>query len=415
MSILPPLPAFRMGRGGLLLPDAFGSLESEHKRWHLALLPKDRVFKAEPDTAAATAAASGGERGGRAWCLCRCRHTYARIIYRRPIEILNAPVFFDKPQNHGHQMNSYHHYTHVHTHPQVSSSSRCSKPKRAAPSRAKTLGCPIIGLYTPSSLSTKHSKQSHHATAHHPPSFVPAPRRLFCLCKGNFKVRFPPPGPTPLSHSPKATKRSSSRPSLFSRFIYPTQDSSHKSISIPLPLSNLTMPHFIYPSHPPPPTRSPHPSNASMSFPVFYINLADSYDRRARTEHNFGSLWDLRRVEAVDGRAGGREGGLAEATVQRLIEPRSWQMIRKKLSEGYIKRYSPKGRPLRSVRRGISRVEVACILSHLSAVKKAYLEGHERVLIIEDDLSTELMYVGGRVGRGGEGGRKDVYAYYKCW
>ena len=46
-------------------------------------------------------------------------------------------------------------------------------------------------------------------------------------------------------------------------------------------------------------------------------------------------------------------------------------------------------------------MEVACILSQLGAMKRAYLEGHEHVLIIEDDLSTELMYVGG----GREGGK----------
>jgi len=56
------------------------------------------------------------------------------------------------------------------------------------------------------------------------------------------------------------------------------------------------------------------------------------------------------------------------------------------------------------------------VLWCVSVVRKAHLEGHEHVLIIEDGVSTELMYVGGEGGR--EGGREtggkegtDAYAH----
>jgi len=56
------------------------------------------------------------------------------------------------------------------------------------------------------------------------------------------------------------------------------------------------------------------------------------------------------------------------------------------------------------------------VLWYVSVVRKAYLEGHEHVLIIEDGVSTEVMDVGGEGGR--EGGREtgenegtDAYAH----
>ena len=56
------------------------------------------------------------------------------------------------------------------------------------------------------------------------------------------------------------------------------------------------------------------------------------------------------------------------------------------------------------------------MLWYVSVVRKAYLEGHEHVLIIEDGVSTEVMDVGGEGGR--EGGREtgenegtDAYAH----
>ncbi len=36
---------------------------------------------------------------------------------------------------------------------------------------------------------------------------------------------------------------------------------------------------------------------------------------------------------------------------------------------------------------------MACILSHLTAIRQAYLDGAPVAMVIEDDLSPELMYV----------------------
>jgi GR25 family glycosyltransferase involved in LPS biosynthesis len=120
--------------------------------------------------------------------------------------------------------------------------------------------------------------------------------------------------------------------------------------------------------------------------------LSRGLQKAGRTEKNFGSVWNLRRVTAVDGTAEARrEGDLAEETLKQYIEPGHWQIIRKKLHDGDMNETSTKVCPIKLMREPLSRSELACILSHLNAVKQEYLKGHNHVLIIEDDLSVDMM------------------------
>jgi len=109
----------------------------------------------------------------------------------------------------------------------------------------------------------------------------------------------------------------------------------------------------------------------TLPFPVYYINMDGSEDRRKRTELLFGNLWDLRRSPAVAGSDSEALGGLLGIEIyQRLAT--------------YIEheRYND---------RTVAWNEAGCTLSHLTTIRKAYLENHEMVMIMEDDVSPALM------------------------
>lgn len=109
----------------------------------------------------------------------------------------------------------------------------------------------------------------------------------------------------------------------------------------------------------------------SVPFPVYYINLDRSEDRRKRTEFLFGDLWDLRRSPAVAGTdSGALLGLLGNETYQR------------KASYIQRERYNDEA---------VAWNEAATTLSHLITIRKAYLENHDMVMIVEDDLSPALM------------------------
>lgn len=109
----------------------------------------------------------------------------------------------------------------------------------------------------------------------------------------------------------------------------------------------------------------------AVPFPVYYINLDRSEDRRKRTELLFGDLWDLRRSPAV-------AGADSEALV-RLLGNETYQ---RKASYIQRERYNDEA---------VAWNEAATTLSHLITIRKAYLENHEMVMIMEDDVSPALM------------------------
>lgn len=127
-----------------------------------------------------------------------------------------------------------------------------------------------------------------------------------------------------------------------------------------------------------------HSSDYRLPFPVYYINLNQSVDRRRRMEKNFGAIWDLRRVSAIDGQD-------ASACTQHLGE-RAYRRLGKHLR-------APEDSPVGNISSTPSFVffmaqgDLGAILSHLLAIRRAYLEGNEIVMIVEDDLSPILMYV----------------------
>jgi GR25 family glycosyltransferase involved in LPS biosynthesis len=125
--------------------------------------------------------------------------------------------------------------------------------------------------------------------------------------------------------------------------------------------------------------------NYSLSFPVYYINMAKSTRRRGRIEEAFGSIWDLHRINAVDG----KNATLCES----LMGTENYRLVSKLFPEDRIARsaqinpQSQRGRP------HLHPSELGAVLSHLTTIRRAYVEGLEKVMIIEDDLSPYLMYV----------------------
>jgi GR25 family glycosyltransferase involved in LPS biosynthesis len=95
-----------------------------------------------------------------------------------------------------------------------------------------------------------------------------------------------------------------------------------------------------------------------------------SITRKERMELDFGGIWDLRRNPAVDG------GDLTIVT--QLMGQTNYNEIAPFISE----ERSPGS---------INRGELGCVLSHLTAVKRAYLEGNEMAMIVEDDITPLLM------------------------
>lgn len=108
-----------------------------------------------------------------------------------------------------------------------------------------------------------------------------------------------------------------------------------------------------------------------LPFPVYYINMDSSEDRRKRTELLFGDLWNLRRSPAV-------AGSDSEALLG-LMGTENYERV-----ANYIHRE-------RNGDEAVAWNEVGCTLSHLTTIRKAYLENHEMVMIIEDDVSPVLM------------------------
>lgn len=109
----------------------------------------------------------------------------------------------------------------------------------------------------------------------------------------------------------------------------------------------------------------------TLPFPVFYINMDSSTARRERMEADFGPYsWDLRRVPAVD-------GGDAVRLVE-LMGQKNYDRIRSYVSEDR----SPNT---------VNQAELGCVLSHLVAIRRAYLEGHEVAMIAEDDITPLFM------------------------
>jgi GR25 family glycosyltransferase involved in LPS biosynthesis len=94
--------------------------------------------------------------------------------------------------------------------------------------------------------------------------------------------------------------------------------------------------------------------------------------RRQRMEQDFGGLWNLHRVPAVNGQN--------MSQLLELMGQENYDRIAPYISEDR----SPNT---------INRAELGCILSHLMAIHKAYDEGHSVAMIVEDDITPLFMYV----------------------
>jgi GR25 family glycosyltransferase involved in LPS biosynthesis len=130
----------------------------------------------------------------------------------------------------------------------------------------------------------------------------------------------------------------------------------------------------------------------TLPFPVFYINMDKSSDRRKRMERNFGKLWNLRRFPGVDGRN--------ETLVKSLVAPEDYEAILPYLVEQRtmvtMKKNGTNKEEEEEAKDGGKRInqvltsELGASLAHLTAIRQAYLEGHKVVMIAEDDLSPLL-------------------------
>ena len=87
-------------------------------------------------------------------------------------------------------------------------------------------------------------------------------------------------------------------------------------------------------------------------------------------EIGFGSLWDLHRSPAVD--------GSNDTLTMELLGQANFDRVMKSISE--------ERKP-----DTINKAELGCILSHLVTIRRAYTEGHDIVMIVEDDITPLLM------------------------
>lgn len=89
-------------------------------------------------------------------------------------------------------------------------------------------------------------------------------------------------------------------------------------------------------------------------------------------ELDFGDIWDLRRSPAVD--------GMETKVVLQLMGERNYGEILPSISEDRLPGT-------------INGGELGCVLSHLTAIRRAYLDGNDMAMVVEDDITPLLMQV----------------------
>jgi len=117
---------------------------------------------------------------------------------------------------------------------------------------------------------------------------------------------------------------------------------------------------------------SKSPSNPKISVPIYYINLPGSSERQKFMENQFNKfkITNFKRINAVDG--------------SQITFPMKYFKTNHNYSINGVKfwnNYSEK----------INNKELACSLSHLLAIKTAYDDNLEHVIILEDDASLKLV------------------------
>jgi len=100
-------------------------------------------------------------------------------------------------------------------------------------------------------------------------------------------------------------------------------------------------------------------------FPAFYINLDSSAYRKTLLVHSLGSHLNLTRVPATDG------SNLKELRSYVHTSDRSW--------DDYMNLT------------GVADRELSLTISHFRTIQKAYFQGYKQVIVLEDDVSPDLL------------------------
>ena len=103
-----------------------------------------------------------------------------------------------------------------------------------------------------------------------------------------------------------------------------------------------------------------------INIPIYYINLDRSIDRKNNVEYQFKKfkIKNYTRVSGIDGKN-------IKNNFKDIVQGIS-----------FINNYKD----------GLLNSEIGCILSHIKAIEQAYNGNCEEVLILEDDVSLDLMY-----------------------
>lgn len=88
-------------------------------------------------------------------------------------------------------------------------------------------------------------------------------------------------------------------------------------------------------------------------------------------ERDFGSLWDLRRSPGID--------GSNDTLTRKILGPTNFDTALNYISEDTREQDT------------INKAELGAILSHLMTIRRAYSEGLDIVMIVEDDITPLLM------------------------
>jgi len=114
------------------------------------------------------------------------------------------------------------------------------------------------------------------------------------------------------------------------------------------------------------------PSNPKISVPIYYINLPGSTERQKFMENQFNkhNITNFKRINAVDG--------------SQITFPMKYFKTKHDYSINGVKFWN-------NYSENINNKELACTLSHLLAIKTAYNDNLEHVIILEDDASLKLV------------------------
>ena len=116
-------------------------------------------------------------------------------------------------------------------------------------------------------------------------------------------------------------------------------------------------------------------SNSNSNINIYYINLSNSRERNARMQEQFkhmDPIFTSKRVEGIDGN---------------VVDLNQYILI----NEDYYKQSNLHDNG--SIPNEFKKRQIACLASHLYAIKEAYDNSLNEVIITEDDINLKILHI----------------------